>query len=284
MWAGKVSGKKSTTMSLVKLDFIDRVAFIEMQHTKRLNCLSKDLCDDVAAAIKTAGSCDDCVAIVIKAPDDAKVFSAGHDINELPKGTRDPLCFNTPMERLFQTVENSPLPVIAYVTGSVWGGGCDLCVTCDMIVASDDSTFAITPAKLGIPYNISGVMRFISALGINKAREMFFTAAPITAAEAYNLRLVNHFAPRTELKKILNERILDNIRKNSILSVVCLKRQFRVLSMSNAKISPEIYEALESLRTVIYNGADYLEGIHSFFEKRTPKFTGKVTDVNRSLF
>ena len=73
------------------------------------------------------------------------------------------------------------MPVIAMVEGSVWGGGCELVMSCDLIIASDDSTFALTPAKLGVPYNLSGALNFMKVADIHFIKEMLFTAQPITA-------------------------------------------------------------------------------------------------------
>ena len=86
-------------------------------------------------------------------------------MRELPTNGRDPLTYDDPVRRVIRMIELFPAPVIAMVEGSVWGGACELVMSCDMIVASDDSTFAVTPAKLGMPYNISGVQNFLNTGG-----------------------------------------------------------------------------------------------------------------------
>ena len=146
-----------------------------MQNSDHFNCLSEAMCNELSNAINDAYK-QECVGIVIKAECRKGVWSAGHDIRELPQNGEDPLAYDVPMEQLLRCVQETPIPVIACVNGSVWGGACDLCLSCDMIVSSNDATFAITPAKIGIPYNASGIMHFINQLGINKAREMFFLA------------------------------------------------------------------------------------------------------------
>ena len=84
--------------SLVSVNIIDRVCFIEMQHPERLNCLSEQMCDDMVRALNE-GYCKECVAIVIKAQCRNGVWSAGHDIRELPQDGSDPLAYDVPMER-----------------------------------------------------------------------------------------------------------------------------------------------------------------------------------------
>lgn len=257
----------------------DKICFIEMQDAKHLNCLSEELCTEMREALDNAYK-NECVGVVIKSQINHGVWSAGHNIKELPTDGHDPLAYNVAMEKLLRKVQDLPIPVIAYVEGTVWGGACDLCLSCDMIVAVDTATFAITPAKIGIPYNASGIMHFINQLGINKAREMFFTGMPIQAADALNVGLLNAIAPIEELPQLLEERFLNPLRCNSVLSISAIKRQFRILSRAATVISSESFEKINSFRDKVYRGADYAEGINAFLEKRTPQYTGKASDLD----
>ncbi len=257
----------------------DRICFVEMQNGAHFNCLSGDMCRELTDAIREAYKAE-CVGIVLKAQSNKGVWSAGHDIRELPQNGEDPLSYDVPMERLLRCVQEVAIPVIACVDGSVWGGACDLCLSCDMIVSSDNATFAITPAKIGIPYNASGIMHFINQLGINKAREMFFLATPITAADALNVGLINRVCKIEDLDRVLEEQFLVPLRRNSVMSVSAIKRQFRVLAKGMSALPSENFEKINALRTKVYEGADYLEGIRSFLEKRTPQFSGKASDLD----
>lgn len=257
----------------------DKICFIEMQDAKHLNCLSEELCTEMREALDNAYK-NECVGVVIKSQVNHGVWSAGHNIKELPTDGHDPLAYNVAMEKLLRKVQDLPIPVIAYVEGTVWGGACDLCLSCDMIVAVDTATFAITPAKIGIPYNASGIMHFINQLGINKAREMFFTGMPIQAADALNVGLLNAIAPIEELPQLLEERFLNPLRRNSVLSISAIKRQFRILSRAATVISSESFEKINSFRDKVYRGADYAEGINAFLEKRSPQYTGKASDLD----
>lgn len=266
-------------MAIVKTTIIDRICFVEMQNGAHFNCLSEQMCQEMTGAIE-AGYAQECVGIVIKAQTNKGVWSAGHDIRELPQTGDDPLAWNVPMEKLLRSVQDTPIPVIACVDGTVWGGACDLCLSCDMIVSTDQATFAITPAKIGIPYNASGIMHFINQLGINKAREMFFLATPITAQDALNVGLINRVTASEELDKVLEEQFLMPLRRNSILSISAIKRQFRALSKASNVIPSETFERINAYRTRVYKGADYLEGIRSFLEKRPPEYRGKASDLD----
>lgn len=265
---------------MIGKEIIDRICFIEMQDSAHLNCLSEQLCTEMTEALDYAYA-SECVGAVIKAQINHGVWSAGHNIKELPTDGHDPLAFNVPMEKLLRKVQDIPIPVVAYVEGTVWGGACDLCLSCDMIVSVDTATFAITPAKIGIPYNASGIMHFINQLGINKAREMFFTAQPIQASDALNVGLLNAIAPIEELPKVLEERFLNPFRRNSIMSMSAIKRQFRVLARASSLISSEGFERIDAYREKVYRGQDYLEGLKSFLEKRPAVYTGKASDLDK---
>ena len=264
---------------MISIDINDRIAIITMQNAEHFNCLSEQMCTELASAIDEAYQAE-CVGIVIKAECRRGVWSAGHDIHELPVDGTDPLAYEVPMERLLRKVQDIPIPVIACAGGTVWGGACDLCLSCDMIVASDTATFAITPAKIGIPYNASGIMHFINQLGINKAREMFFTGNAITAQDALNVGLINHVAPEDQLNQLLEEKFLAPLRRNSVLSISAIKRQFRILSKAATVLSSEQFEKINDYRTKVYRGEDYKEGINAFFEKRVPDFKGKASDLD----
>lgn len=264
---------------LVKSEIRDRICYIKMQNADHYNCLSEAMCEELMEALDE-GYENECVGIVIGAQTKKGVWSAGHDIHELPTDGSDPLSFEVPMEKLLRKVQDVPIPVIACVSGTVWGGACDLCLSCDMIVSSRNATFAITPAKLGIPYNASGILHFVTQLGINKAREMFFLARPITAEDAMNVGLINHVTDLDKLEEMLENDFLAPLRTNSVLSVSAIKRQFRILSRAATVISAENFERINSYRTKVYKGADYKEGIASFLEKRPPQYNGKASDLD----
>lgn len=264
---------------LVNTAIDDRICHVEMQNADHYNCLSEEMCKELMDALNY-GYKNECVGIVIKAQTKRGVWSAGHDIKELPQDGTDPLAFAVPMEKLLRKVQDTPIPVIACVSGTVWGGACDLCLSCDMIVSSKNATFAITPAKIGIPYNASGILHFINQLGMNKAREMFFLGMPITADDALNVGLINRVTELENLENLLEEQFLTPLRRNSVLSVSAIKRQFRILSRAATVISAENFERINYYRSCVFEGEDYIEGIRAFLEKRPPQYKGKASDLD----
>jgi methylmalonyl-CoA decarboxylase len=257
---------------LVDAKISDYIGVLTLNNPARLNCLSKALLDELCAGLQSMRERDARV-VILKAPTGSKVFSAGHDVRELPTNGRDPLTYNDPLRYAVRAIEHFPAPVIAMIEGSVWGGACELVMSCDILIAGEDSTFAITPAKLGVPYNISGVQNFLGTGGIHLCKEMFFTAQPLPVARLVNQGIVSYALPRDQLESTA-QRLAAQIAKNSPLVVTLLKEELRLLS-STHDLSPETFERIQSMRREVYDSNDYYEGIQSFFEKRTPAFHGR---------
>ncbi|WP_018704732.1 methylmalonyl-CoA decarboxylase [Anaeromusa acidaminophila] len=259
-------------MSLVKAEVLEKVGVITLNNTQKLNALSSQLVNDIVEALD-AFQKEQVHIVVLRAPEGAKVWSAGHDVKELPLKLRDPLSYYDSLEVLLRTVEEYPGPVIAMVHGSVWGGACDLIMTCDMVIADKTAKFAMTPAKLGVPYNSTGILHFMNRLPINIAKEMFFTAELMSAERALNVGIINHLVEEEELLPFtLN--MATTISTRSILSIQVIKEQFRVLSKAYS-ITPSAFERVQGMRRKVYDSHDYEEAITAFLEKRPAKFKGE---------
>ncbi len=258
-------------MNLVLTQLDDAIGTLTLNRPDKLNSISAELAGDLIRGLDLMEQARVRV-VILRAPAGTKVWSAGFDINELPLRRRDPLGYEDALECLLRRVQDFPSPIVAMVEGSVWGGACDLCLSCDLIVCTPEATFAITPAKIGLPYNASGLVHFLNVLGPHKAKEMFFTALPLTAQEAENCRMVNHVVPAEELEAH-TLRIAQAIAQNAPLAVRVLKRQFRLL-LSGQVLTSETFENIQGMRREVYDSTDYEEGIQAFKEKRLPVFKG----------
>jgi methylmalonyl-CoA decarboxylase len=259
-------------MSLIVTNVDGAIGTIVMNHVYKRNALSQALIAEILEGL-SAFRQENLRVIILRAVDGCKVWSAGHDVGELPQAHRDPLGWDDPLRRLIREIENYPMPIIAMVEGSVWGGACEVAFACDLVVAAEDATFAITPAKLGVPYNLSGLLTFMNTISLHIVKEMAFTAAPMKAERAARLGIVNEVVSRQELKQRTYE-IADQIVRNSPLSIAVMKEELNLLANAH-DLSPLTFERIQSLRRVVYNSQDYQEGIRAFLEKRLPNFSGK---------
>lgn len=261
-------------MGQVNREVSDRIATLTLSNPGKLNALSKGLVDELVRALKECADERALVVLLKAAANRHNVWSSGHDIHELPEGGRDPLSFFDPVEVLLREVQNYPGPVIAVVRGSVWGAACDLVMTCDMAYADSSSTFAITPAKIGVPYNVTGMMHFINRIGLNRAKEMFFSARPVDAQTAADWGILNQLFDTDELDGKVTE-IAEQICQNSPLAVGVIKELFHYLSETCVAMPPVLFERISGLRRKVYDSHDYAEGIRSFKEKRRPVYRGE---------
>lgn len=238
-------------MSLVKTEILDKVGIITLNNTQKLNALSLELVDDIIGALNCFQK-QKIHVVILRAPDGVKVWSAGHDVQELPLKMRDPLSYYDSLERLLRAVEEYPGAVIAMVHGSVWGGACDLIMTSDMVIADKTAQFAMTPAKLGVPYNPTGILHFMNRLPINIAKEMFFTADLVSAERAFQIGIINHLVEEEELLDF-TLKLAATINKRSLLSIEVIKEQFRILSKA-FPISPADFERVQGMRRKVVSG------------------------------
>ena len=167
-------------MSLILTEFEDDIGTIVFNNPAKRNAINHALIEAIVEALGEMRA-RKARAIVLRAAKGSKVWSAGHDIDELPNAGRDPLGWGDALRILVRAIQTFPAPVIALIEGGVWGGACEVAMACDILVATPDATFAITPAKLGIPYNLSGLLTLINAVPLPVAKEMLFTAQPIPA-------------------------------------------------------------------------------------------------------
>lgn len=259
-------------MSCVRISHKDAIGIITLAHPEKRNALSEALVTELIAALAGLEK-ERTRVIILRAEAGAKVFSAGHDVGELPVGGRDPLGWDDPLRHLVRAIEMHPAPVIAMVEGGVWGGACEVVLACDLVIATREATFAVTPAKLGVPYNVSGMLTFLNSAPYRIVSEMAFTALPITAERAERHGLINA-AVTTDKLEAHTMQIARTIADNAPLAIAVMKEQLRILAGAHP-MSPQGFERVQGLRRVVYDSADYVEGIRAFKEKRRPRFEGK---------
>jgi methylmalonyl-CoA decarboxylase len=253
-------------------DDASSVLEVTMANGARRNAMGMQLLAELTDALVLAEE-SRARALIFRAEPGVTTWSAGYDIAELPTDGSDPLTWTNPLEGFLHAVRQAPFPVIAAVEGGVWGGACEFVLTCDLIVAVRTATFAITPARLGVPYNTAGVAHLLSALPLNIAKEMFFTAEPITAEAAYSFGVVGRLAADTGEMTATCTELGRRIAALAPLAIRAIKGEMTALTDARSLTSDD-FERLTALRRAAWSSADYQEGIRAFKERRDPRFTG----------
>jgi methylmalonyl-CoA decarboxylase len=256
------------TMSTYEAD----VGTIVLNNAGKRNALNEALVDEVVGALDDFRKCKARV-VILRTPAGTKVWSAGRDVAELPQTRRDPLGWSDPLRVLVRAIQEFPAPIIALIEGGVWGGGFEVAIACDILVATPEATFAITPAKLGLPYNLGGVLTLLNAVPLPVAKEMLFTAEPIPASQALNLGVINHIKPADQIEDFVYQ-MARKIVVNAPLAIAVMKEELRLLAGAHS-ITPELFERIQGLRRIVYDSRDYQEGIDAFRGKRKPAFRGE---------
>ncbi len=259
-------------MSLVNKEIRDNIGIISLNDPQKQNVLSQALVEGVIEALNEFQSSKTPV-VILRAAKGIPVWSAGFDISEALPSHRDPMRMVDFFLRLLRAIQDYPGPVIAMVHGSALGGAFNIVMVCDIVVADESASFAVMPARLGLPPNVSGVLQFMNRAGLNITKEMFFTSDPISAERAMSVGILNHLVPSEKLLDFTMD-LAKKIASRSALAISAMKEQFRILSEASP-ITPAAFERIQGLRRRVYDSHDSEEGIKAFIEKRPPVFKGE---------
>lgn len=228
--------------------------------TKVLGALEKAFVELVEQRVRVVTLCSDVRQ---------GVWSAGHDIRELTDD-RDPVGSGKPLERAIQRIRSYPGVVIAMVSGSVWGGAVDLAMSCDLVIADDSASFSMTPANIGLPYTMSGLLRFINNFPVHVLKELFFTTLPLDATRAERLGVINRLVSKEQLEATTLELAMT-IACKAPLAIQAVKEQLRVFE-DMQPLPVDAMERIAELRRHAIQSADFTEGLKAFAERRKPDF------------
>ena len=241
-----------------------------MSYPERRNALSEALSIELMEAVTSAP----CRALILRGEPGVKTWSAGHDVDDLPGQGVDPITWISPVERLVQVIAAAPFPVIAAVEGGAWGAACNLALACDLLVATRTATFAITPARLGVPYHPDGLAQVLAAVPAHAARELLFTAQPLAADSPLLAGTVNRLAESSADLTRMSEELAQRIASLAPLSIHSMKAEINAL-LGAVDPGSSARLRLEQLRRAAWESDDLQEGLAAFRERRAPSFEGQ---------
>lgn len=244
------------------------VASIQLNRPKELNALNTKLMQELRDALQTLDKNDQVRAIVLTGNEQA--FAAGADIKQMA----DRSAVDMLMIDQFSTwdqIKKTKKPLIAAVSGFCLGGGCELAMTCDMIIASESARFGQPEIKIGVMPGAGGTQRLTRAIGKAKAMEMVLTGRFVSAQEALALGLVNKVTPvEMYLREALT--LASEIAQMSPVAAQLAKESV------NRAFETHLDEGLQSERKNFYlcfSTEDQKEGMKAFIEKRKPEYRGR---------
>jgi enoyl-CoA hydratase len=246
----------------------EHIGIVKLNRPTVLNALSHELMAELVQALEEFDR-DENVRVIIIAGSE-KSFAAGADIKEMADESTVSIMLKDQF-RTWDRVRFIRKPIIAAVSGYALGGGCELAMNCDMIVASETAQFGQPEISIGVIPGAGGTQRLTRVVGKHKAMEMILTGRPITAYEAHAIGLVNKVVP-AEIFLDEAKALAKEIAKKSPIAVRMAKEA--ILKVFDTPLT----EGLEVERKnfyMLFSSEDQKEGMRAFLEKRPAKFTGK---------
>jgi enoyl-CoA hydratase/carnithine racemase len=247
------------------------VARLTIENPAKRNALDHAILDAIAETVPQLDA--RCLLLT----GEGRVFSAGYDIGNLPReefAERAEQLVAHPFHAAIEALEAYPFPAVAALNGHAIGGGLELALSCDLVVAAETARVGMPPAKLGLVYSHTGLRKFIDAVGVTRTRELFFVGRNIEAAQALEWGLVNEVVAADELAD-RGVALAAEIAANAPLSLRGNKRVIRELLRSESALDPEVERELVELREACFHSEDFFEGVRSFAEKRRPDWRGQ---------
>ncbi len=255
----------------VSIRTADAIRTITVQRPEKLNALNRQTLEALDAAFADAAA-DNSVRVVILTGAGSKAFVAGADISEMnsltPVQGRD---FSLLGQQMMRRIERLPKPVIAMVNGFALGGGMELAMCCHLRIAADSAKLGQPEINLGLIPGFGGTQRLLRLAGRAAALEMCLLGAPIDAARALALGLVNRVVPATELES-------ETLRVATQLANAAPLALRGILDAINIGSECSIGEALEYESAqfgLVFSTDDMREGTSAFLERRTPAFRNR---------
>jgi enoyl-CoA hydratase/carnithine racemase len=247
------------------------VATVTLQRPEVLNAISGAMASEIADVVRSA-TADPAVRVVVVAAAGERAFCVGADLKERGRLDRDGWLDNR--ERilaLFAAVRESPVPTIASVFGYALGGGFELALSCDLVVAADDAVFGLPETTVGLVPGGGGTQLLARRCGVARAKELIFTGRRLPVEEALEWGVANRVVPREELAEATAELAAGILRA----SPVAVREAKAAIDGGFGSPLRDGIEIEDGAWRAALDSADRAEGIAAFNEKREPRWTNR---------
>jgi enoyl-CoA hydratase/carnithine racemase len=249
------------------------VLHVRFNNPAKHNALSLDMWEAIPALLGKAAADDD-VRMVVFSGEGGKSFVSGADISQFEdlRAQKEAVKkYEVVAEEALQGIYSFEKPTVAAIRGYCIGGGLNVAISCDLRIASSDSTFSVPATRLGLGYRFSAMKNLTDLVGPGAAKDIFFTARRLDAQEALRIGLVNRVADPDSMDALLEE-YTKSITTGAPLTIKAGKRIIREVLKPDADIDMEM---CRRLILDCFESDDYAEGRKAFMEKRKPVFRGK---------
>ncbi|MHC5216887.1 enoyl-CoA hydratase/isomerase family protein [Enterococcus sp. LJL128] len=250
-------------MQYLNYEVQNEIGLLTINRPNALNALNSQVIAELSEQVKEIA--DSSLRCLVITGAGSKAFVAGADIAEMKDLTaQQAQDFSEEGNQVMKQIEALPMPVIAAVNGYALGGGCELALSCDLRICSENAVFGLPEVGLGILPGYGGIQRLVRVAGLSQAMEMAFTARNIKAGEALSIGLVSQVIPAEELmEKVM--KMAERIAANAPAGVRAVKK----VAQASIGLSIEDTYLLESeLFGKCFLTADQEEGMSAFLEKR----------------
>ncbi len=246
----------------------DRIGVVTISRPGRLNALSRKMLEELRSIIDGIESWEKVRVLVIRG-DGGEALAAGADLKLLASfKSSDAREVSLYAQKILSGIESAPIPVISAVDGFALGGGLEICLACDLILASTEAKLGLPETNLGIIPGWGGSIRLPRRVGIGRAKEMIFSGRTVEAQEAYEMGLVDAVFPRESFEVEVMSYASSLVRK-SPASLALAKST--VLRGMDASLEAGLALEREAF-AYCFSLPDAREGITAFLEKRPPRF------------